>query len=106
MAQFDPVLNEHLMRIQNNERKDHYLSKQVQNEMISVIAQKTRDAVVALIKKAKYFAVIMDCTPDNSHTEQLSIVFRIGNCEKDVGVSIEEHFLFIDIYLRLPWAGI
>lgn len=99
MAQFDPVLNEHLMRIKNNDRKHHYLSKQIQNEMIAVIAQKTRNAVVALVQKAKYFAIIMDCTPDNSHTEQLSIVFRIVNCESDVGVSIEEHFIgFVDVH--------
>ncbi|KAL2083656.1 hypothetical protein ACEWY4_021429 [Coilia grayii] len=99
MAQYDPVLNEHLMRIKNNERRDHYLSKHIQNEIISVFAQKTRDAIVALIQKAKYYAVIMDCTPDNSHTEQLSIVFRIVNCETDVGVSIEEHFIgFVDVH--------
>ena len=41
----------------------------------------------------------MDCTPDCSHTEQLSIVLRIANCEEDVGVSIEEHFMgFIDVH--------
>ncbi|CAK6972556.1 zinc finger MYM-type 1-like protein [Scomber scombrus] len=40
----------------------------------------------------------MDCTPDISHKEQLSIVLRIVNCEPSVGVSIAEHFIgFIDI---------
>lgn len=97
MAQFDPVMNEHLRRIQNQECRDHYLSKQMMR--MSVIAQKTTDAVVSLIKRAKYFAVIMDCTPDNSHTEQLTLVMRIVNCAENVGISIEEHFLgFVDVH--------
>lgn len=37
------------------------------------------------IKEAKYFAVMMDCTPDLSKEEQLSIVIRIV----DIGYKIE-----------------
>ncbi|KAK0150728.1 Zinc finger MYM-type protein 1 [Merluccius polli] len=86
MAQFDAVMIEHVRRFKSQEARDHYLSKRVQNEIISVIAQKILDAIVALIKRAKYFSVIMDCTPDCNHTEQLSIVLRIANCEEDVGL--------------------
>lgn len=35
----------------------------------------------------------MDCTPDLSHNEQLSVVLRIVNCELSKGVSIHEHFV-------------
>lgn len=35
----------------------------------------------------------MDCTPDVSHDEQLSVVLRIVNCELTKGVSIHEHFV-------------
>ena len=34
----------------------------------------------------------MDCTPDISHNEQLSVVLHIVNCELHKGVSIHKHF--------------
>lgn len=37
MAQFDPVLNEHIRRIQNKETKVHYLSGAIQNEIITLV---------------------------------------------------------------------
>lgn len=35
----------------------------------------------------------MDCTPDISHNEQLSLVLRIVNCQSPVGANIAEHFV-------------
>uniref|UniRef100_A0A3B1J7N8 TTF-type domain-containing protein n=1 Tax=Astyanax mexicanus TaxID=7994 RepID=A0A3B1J7N8_ASTMX len=93
MAQFDPVMSEHLRRIDKKEIKDHYLSKTIQNELISLVGQKTKDAIVQKVKDAKYFSVIMDCTPDTSHNEQMSLVLRIVNCESCSGASISEHFV-------------
>lgn len=74
MAQFDPVMREHLRRIQAKELSDTYLSKPIQNELICLVAKCTTDAIVERVKKAKYYAVIMDCTLDLSHNEQLSVV--------------------------------
>ncbi|XP_077091465.1 zinc finger MYM-type protein 1-like [Siphateles boraxobius] len=93
MAKFDPFMKEHLRRIQEKELSDTYLSKHIQNELISHVAKSTLDAIVEKVKRAKYFAVIMDCTPDISHNEQLSVVLRIVNCELNKGVSIHEHFV-------------
>lgn len=53
MAQFDPVMNEHLRRIQNKETKVHYLSSQIQNEIIALIGDKIIDEIVKRVKKAK-----------------------------------------------------
>jgi len=98
MAQFDPVLNEHIRRIQNKEVKVHYLSSTIQNEIITLIGDKIMQEIVSRVTKAKYFSVIMDCIPDVSHTEQLSVVLRIVNCESSVGAFITEHFCgFIDV---------
>ncbi len=49
-------------------------------------------------RKSKYFSVMMDCTPDISHNEQLSLVLRIVNCESLVEANIAEHFVgFVNV---------
>ncbi len=98
MAQFDPVLSEHIRRIQNKETKVHYLSVVIQNEIMTLVRDKILEEIVRRVTKAKYFSIIMDCTPDISHKEQLSIVLRIVNCESSVGASVAEHFFgFFDV---------
>lgn len=37
MSQFDPVMQEHLRRIQTNELCDAYLSKHIHNELITIL---------------------------------------------------------------------
>lgn len=69
MAKYDPVMNEHLRRVQHKETKVHYLSHQIQNEIIELVGGKIVPEIVKRVEKAKYFPVIMDCTPDKSHTE-------------------------------------
>lgn len=93
MAKFDPIMKEHLRRIEENELTETYLSKSIQDELICLVAQCTTEAIVERVRRAKYYAVIMDCTPDVSHNEQLSVVLRIVNCELTKGVSIHEHFV-------------
>ena len=39
-----------------------------------MIGDKVRSEIIKRVKLAKYFAVILDCTPDMSHTEQLSLI--------------------------------
>lgn len=43
------------------------------------------------IRLKKFFSVILDCTPDVSHTEQLSVVIRIVSLKEDP--HIKEHFM-------------
>uniref|UniRef100_A0A3B1J7P5 TTF-type domain-containing protein n=1 Tax=Astyanax mexicanus TaxID=7994 RepID=A0A3B1J7P5_ASTMX len=92
MAKFDPVMNEHIRRRQNQEAKVHYLSGTIQNEIIALIGNKVLEEIIT----QRDYSVIMDCTPDISHKEQLSVVLRLVNC--DPSVSIAEHFFgFIDV---------
>uniref|UniRef100_H3ABX0 DUF4371 domain-containing protein n=1 Tax=Latimeria chalumnae TaxID=7897 RepID=H3ABX0_LATCH len=86
-------MSEHLRQIKKKEISDHYLSKDIQNELISQLGRHILQAIVEKVHRTKYFGVIMDSTPDISHTEQLSITLCIVNCELSVGASIGEHFI-------------
>lgn len=91
LAKFDPIMSEHLRRIKDKECFDTYLGKDIQNEMIGLISNKILKVIVSSLKAAKYFSVIMDCTPDTSHKEQLSIVLRCVEI-KQKEVKIKEYF--------------
>ncbi|XP_065665530.1 zinc finger MYM-type protein 1-like [Hydra vulgaris] len=91
IAKFDPVMLEHLKRIKNKECFDTYLGKNVQNEIIGLISRRILKTIVSSVQSSKYFSVIMDCTPDVSHTEQLSILLRCVKINQEE-VQIEEFF--------------
>ncbi|GJQ88649.1 hypothetical protein Trydic_g17339 [Trypoxylus dichotomus] len=106
MATSDPVMQEHLRRIRSSDIHDHYLGGNIQNELIKMLSEKVKEEIVSDIKAAKYFSVLLDCTPDLSHQEQLSLVIRFVKTENNVsatknksgGVTVEEYFLeFLDV---------
>ena len=69
LAEFDPVIKDHVDRITNDQIHDHYLGPSIHNELINLLAFAIRSAIVAKVKEAKYFSVILDCTPDASSQE-------------------------------------
>ncbi|KAK4586487.1 hypothetical protein RGQ29_023574 [Quercus rubra] len=68
IAEFDPVMQEHVQRIQH--------------------ANEIKGKIIKKIKEAKYFSIILYCTPDVSHQEQMTLVLR--------GVNISTKFLKVD----------
>ncbi|XP_025760119.1 zinc finger MYM-type protein 1-like [Oreochromis niloticus] len=92
MARFDPIMQEHINRVQKGTYSHtSYLGHHVQNELINLLSSKITSTIVDDIKLAKFFSIILDCTPDISHTEQLSVVIRIVSLQEKP--HIEEYFM-------------
>ncbi|CAN0912413.1 Zinc finger MYM-type protein 1 [Linum grandiflorum] len=97
LAEFDPITQEHVHRITNDEVHFHYLGSRIQNEIILLLASTIKSEIVRKIKQAKYFLVILDCTSDISHQEQMSMILRYVDVSSNIA-SIEESFLdFLDV---------
>ena len=97
LAEFDPIIQEHVRRITSEETQAHYLDFKIQNELIHLLASAIKSEIIKKIKSAKYFSVILDCTPDASHQERVSLIIRyVDSSSSDV--RIEESFIgFLDV---------
>ncbi|KAK9740417.1 hypothetical protein RND81_03G033600 [Saponaria officinalis] len=77
LAEFDLKIQEHVHRIITHDTiHSHYLGHNIQND----------------VKEAKYFSTILDCTPDVSHQEQMSLILRYFDVSSSC-VCIKESFL-------------
>ena len=92
MARRDPILKELQDRIKNKNTKDHYLSPTIQNELIELLATEVEKENLQQLKLAKYFSIILDCTPDMPHHEQISVILRYVLCNEEAAV-VKETFL-------------
>ena len=97
---FDNVIKNHINRITDKESTVHYLGKDIQNEIINLMSDQIRKNILISLKIAKYFSIILDCTSDVSHREQMSIIVRFVTMPPNYGeVKIEERFLgFLDVH--------
>jgi len=93
LALFDPIMHEHLRKVSNKEIHVHYLGKDIQNEIINILSAAVREKILASANAAKYFALILDCTPDVSHVEQMTIIIRFVDMTNANKCEIKEHFL-------------
>ncbi|XP_044147047.1 zinc finger MYM-type protein 1-like [Bufo gargarizans] len=96
LSNYDPILKEHSMRLKHavasGKRMTSYFSPKIQNELICLLGNHVKDKIVADIKKAKYFGILFDSTPDVSHTDQMCEVIRYVHIEGDK-VEVKESFL-------------
>lgn len=101
-SKFEPVTKEHIRCIKD---ADHYLGKTIQNEFIQLISNEVLQTIVKKIQKAKYFSVILDCTPDISHQEQMTLVLRCVDIVEKL-VRIVEHFVGFIVVEESTGAGL
>ncbi|KAL4152652.1 hypothetical protein QTP88_000485 [Uroleucon formosanum] len=104
LGKFDPIIKEHISRITSQDIHTHYLGKNIQNEIIQLLDNKIRQQIISAVQNTKYYSIILDCTPDVSHKEQMTMIIRfVTATEKKENVpakvSISEHFLtFIELH--------
>lgn len=83
LAKFDPIMEEHVKMAMKGDISDHYCGKNIQHELIEIMALKAKSEILSKVKKSKYYSIIADCTPDISHTEQLSLTIRFADITDD-----------------------
>jgi hypothetical protein len=93
VAKFDPIMIEHVRRIRTDQIHDHYLGHNIQNELIHLLAKKIETEIVTKIKRALYFGIILDCTPDVSKHEQMTMILRCVEVNEFNDVNIKEYFV-------------
>ncbi|GAB0098330.1 zinc finger MYM-type protein 1-like [Sergentomyia squamirostris] len=92
ISKFDPFLAEHLAKHANKGRGHvNYLSKTIVEQLIKIMAKRVRKEIVSRIKRAKYFSISVDSSPDESHVDQLAVTAKYleGAC------SVERFLTFI-----------
>ncbi|XP_028968387.1 uncharacterized protein LOC100903808 [Galendromus occidentalis] len=76
VANFDPIIKDHMTRSRGNPGSTSYLGSRTQNELIHLMAGQVKEKLLRKIRKAKYYGILVDSTPDLAHREQLSFVLR------------------------------
>ena len=70
----------------------YYLSWSSQNEFIRICGNLVKNKIIKEVNSAIYYSIIVDGTPDASHTEQITFILRYGY-HNDSNWKIEERFL-------------
>ena len=87
----------------NTRQQVHYLSSKSQNEFIKECSEKVLAKIKLEISDAKYYAVILDSTPDASHKEQTTFILRYVSAVPRIAdtvrvFEIQERFMtFMDV---------
>ena len=92
IVEFDPIMQERIRRIKDDEIHNHYLGHNIQNELINLLAGEIKIKIIKKIKDAKYYAIILDCTPDISHQEKMFFVLRCVDISS-TPIQVNEYFL-------------
>lgn len=102
IAEFDPVMKSHLDYVCQNPGSPSYLSAEVQNEFIQIIASTVRNNLLNDIRRSKYYGIMFDSTPDAAHREQMSEIIRHVEINfEEKTVDVKESFLgFIQVHQK------
>ncbi|XP_045031515.1 zinc finger MYM-type protein 1-like [Daphnia magna] len=95
LSEYDAFLAKHLQTHGNKGKgKTSYLSANLCEEFVELLAKSVLEFMVAELKQAKYYSTILDSTPDISHVDQLTFVIRYV---LEDGTPVERFFGFFPI---------
>uniref|UniRef100_H2ZW52 DUF4371 domain-containing protein n=1 Tax=Latimeria chalumnae TaxID=7897 RepID=H2ZW52_LATCH len=94
LSRHNRVLELHLQEAKKHQDQEthmqvHYFSWRSQNEFIEECGKLVLNSIIQEVQKAFYYSIIVDGTPDASHTEQITFVLRYAYQNQE----IKEHFL-------------
>ncbi|KAJ8869537.1 hypothetical protein PR048_028528 [Dryococelus australis] len=107
MSLLDYFVNERLRKVRDKEAHIHYLGKYIQNELISVLGNAVQDKILSAVHEAEYFSIMLDCTSDVSHVEQMTTPGTKGRFfpvsdTTGAGLTINIFEKFEDMALPIP----
>ena len=91
LGNYDPVVREHRTRIKPNRTPCHISRKPP--IIISILGHRVLAVLLDEVRKAKYYSIIFNSTPDVAHADQMSQVLRYINIS---GRKVEVKETFID----------
>ena len=102
ICQYNPIISDHLKYARDNPGSVSYLSPEIQNEFIGILANSAKQRLIGHIIQSKYYGLLVDSTPDLAHREQLSQVIRFVDINfVSKKVCIKEVFLgFIELHSK------
>ncbi|GFT33005.1 TTF-type domain-containing protein [Trichonephila clavipes] len=89
ISKYDPKLRKHINPSDNKQLVHHYVSHDIQSELITIMSNIVTREVIGRIKEAKY-SFLINCTRDCGRIEQMLIILRY--CNTSTG-STEENFI-------------
>jgi len=95
LAKHNQVFEQHLQ----SSSKIKYTSKTITEEIIQILASETRNSILKKCKAAKFFTVIADSTTDISHIDQMAIMIRFVEINKEQKIVIipERSLCFVPV---------
>lgn len=80
LAKFDTFMKNHLEKHGNaGKGKTNYISSTIVSELLQLMSERVLKEILLEVKESKYFALIVDSTPDITHVDQLSLILRYVN---------------------------
>ena len=94
----DTVLEEHL---KNCPKNASYISNSTQNNLIKSCGQVITDKIVDEVKRNRFFCIIADEAADSSNKEQMSLVLRFVDDNRNIR---EDFVRFFALQMGFKWC--
>jgi len=77
LLDYDDFLKQHIQNHSNlGSGHVNYLSSTICDEIVDLMGKRVLNEIVSRIQTSRYYSISIDSTPDESHVDQLTLVFR------------------------------